>query len=139
MLSRVKLLKINKRLLCQTRVFSDKKDDSSAQSNLVVGPPENPLARTSRLLGNDFKKIGKYFGIGKKIQKQTDDIAVEIEDSKYLSGKIEKQFQTHCDVLVIGGGGMGSSTAYWLKKRARNGLHVVVAEKDSSVSINIQG
>lgn len=39
-------------------------------------------------------------------------------------------FQTHCDVLVIGGGGMGSSIAYWLKQRAQDGLNVVVVEKD---------
>ncbi|XP_014286238.1 FAD-dependent oxidoreductase domain-containing protein 1 isoform X2 [Halyomorpha halys] len=36
----------------------------------------------------------------------------------------------HCDVLVIGGGCMGSSIAYWLKQRALEGLSVVVVERD---------
>lgn len=42
-------------------------------------------------------------------------------------------FQTHCDVLIIGGGGVGSSIAYWLKEKARDGLNVVVVEKDDTV------
>lgn len=39
-------------------------------------------------------------------------------------------FQSHCDVLIIGGGGIGSSIAHWLKKKAHDGLSVVVVEKD---------
>lgn len=40
----------------------------------------------------------------------------------------------HCDVLIIGGGAMGSSTAYWLKQRVPGKeLKVVVVEKDSTV------
>lgn len=46
-----------------------------------------------------------------------------------------KPFEAYCDVLIIGGGAMGSSTAYWLTKKARNGLKVVVLEKDFTVSI----
>ncbi|XP_023168211.2 FAD-dependent oxidoreductase domain-containing protein 1 [Drosophila hydei] len=37
-----------------------------------------------------------------------------------------------CDVLIIGGGGMGASSAYWLKKRAeQKKLSVLVVERDS--------
>lgn len=40
----------------------------------------------------------------------------------------------HCDVAIIGGGAVGSSIAYWLKKRAGDGLKVAVVEKDKCVS-----
>ncbi|CAH1389191.1 unnamed protein product [Nezara viridula] len=42
----------------------------------------------------------------------------------------------HCDVLIIGGGCMGSSIAYWLKQRALEGLRVVVVEKDPTVMLS---
>lgn len=40
---------------------------------------------------------------------------------------------SHCDVAIIGGGAVGSSIAYWLKKRVGNDLNVVVIEKDKCV------
>lgn len=42
----------------------------------------------------------------------------------------------HCDVLIIGGGCMGSSIAYWLKQRALEGLRIVVVEKDPTVMLS---
>jgi len=40
-----------------------------------------------------------------------------------------------CDVLIIGGGGMGASSAYWLKsKTQKQKLSVLVVERDSCVS-----
>lgn len=41
---------------------------------------------------------------------------------------------SHCDVAIIGGGAVGSSIAYWLKRRAGEDLKVVVIEKDRCVS-----
>ena len=38
-----------------------------------------------------------------------------------------------CDVLVVGGGAVGSSSAYHLKQRAGKDLSVVVLEQDSTV------
>ncbi|XP_012149506.1 FAD-dependent oxidoreductase domain-containing protein 1 isoform X2 [Megachile rotundata] len=35
-----------------------------------------------------------------------------------------------CDVVIIGGGAMGSSIAYWLKKRVFKDLKVIVIERD---------
>lgn len=42
----------------------------------------------------------------------------------------------HADVVIVGGGFIGSSAAYWLKTRAGEGLSVVVIEKDTTVSKN---
>ncbi|KAK4015385.1 FAD-dependent oxidoreductase domain-containing protein [Daphnia magna] len=42
-------------------------------------------------------------------------------------------FPRHCDILIIGGGIMGCSIAYWLKQRGHdNGLRVIVVEQDPS-------
>lgn len=44
----------------------------------------------------------------------------------------------HCDVLIIGGGAIGSAIAYWLKQTMhKEEFHVVVVEKDPTVIINI--
>lgn len=40
----------------------------------------------------------------------------------------------HADVVIIGGGFIGTAVAYWLKIRAGEGLSVVVLEKDLMVS-----
>lgn len=42
-------------------------------------------------------------------------------------------FPRHCDILIVGGGIMGCSIAYWLKQRGHdNGLNVIVVEQDPS-------
>ncbi|XP_049888086.1 FAD-dependent oxidoreductase domain-containing protein 1-like [Pectinophora gossypiella] len=46
-------------------------------------------------------------------------------------------YPEHADVVVIGGGFIGSAVAYWLKQRTGEGLSVVVFEKDPSYN-NIQ-
>lgn len=43
-------------------------------------------------------------------------------------------YPEHTDIVVIGGGYIGSAVAYWIKSRAGDGLSVVVLEKDFSVS-----
>jgi len=43
-------------------------------------------------------------------------------------------FPNHCDIVIIGGGIMGCSIAYWLKKRSPTGLNIVVVERDPTYS-----
>lgn len=41
---------------------------------------------------------------------------------------------TQCDILIIGGGAIGSSIAYWLREKIhRDDFSVVVIEKDPTV------
>ncbi|XP_045762149.1 FAD-dependent oxidoreductase domain-containing protein 1-like [Maniola jurtina] len=39
-------------------------------------------------------------------------------------------YPEHVDVVIVGGGFIGASAAYWLKTRAGDGLSIVVLEKD---------
>lgn len=57
----------------------------------------------------------------------------QVVDGEVPDNKLPYHFPSHCDILVVGGGVIGSSIAYWLKQRALSGLSVVVVEKDSSV------
>jgi len=98
---------------------------------------QHPIRRTFQLLGNDMRKIKEFFvpqeqKYGNELQEHTKTPSkFKFSGSK---GQLD-EFQTHCDVLVIGGGGIGSSIAYWLKEKAREGLNVVVVEKDETVCI----
>lgn len=122
-------------------------DDESKANN-------NPLRKTLKVFKDDFQRLGgslrsfellKRFNSKGMFSKQegsenTTDTSLEEEkpttehnDTTYPH---EKLFQTHCDVLIIGGGGVGASVAYWLKEKARNGLNVVVVERDPTVSLS---
>lgn len=53
----------------------------------------------------------------------------------FLSSKDKSTvYPEHADVVIIGGGFIGSAISYWLKKRTGEGLTVVVLEKDFTVS-----
>lgn len=84
------------------------------------------MFRTGRLIKEDFQHMKNFIFPGNKV------IGSNEEDVRARA--VDRQFQTHCDILIIGGGGVGASIAYWLKKRARDGLNVVVLEKDPTVS-----
>ncbi|XP_039482789.1 FAD-dependent oxidoreductase domain-containing protein 1 [Drosophila santomea] len=97
----------------------------------------HPIRRTLRLLGNDMRKVKEFF-VPKETETDKDPIPTQSkfhfsgERGKSKDPTVPDDFQTHCDVLIIGGGAVGSSIAYWLKEKARDGLNVVVVEKDDT-------
>lgn len=117
------------------RYLSDGKK-SEDKPELIYRKTEHPVDRTGRILKNDMKKMGKIitdkFSMFRSKKKHT--VPIQTVDSFIQNKEKDTMFQSHCDVLIIGGGGVGSSIAYWLKKRAREGLNVVVLEKDPTVS-----
>lgn len=70
---------------------------------------KNPFTRTWSVLS---KEVPVFLGLNKK----------------------EVVFPEHADVVIIGGGFIGSAVAYWLKMKAGDGLAVVVIENDPMVS-----
>lgn len=111
------LFKINK--FCRPALIRTFSDNNSDQPH--------PIKRTFKLLGNDMKKVKQFFT--PLFEKKHEDVEANVEPSNRMD---DNEFQTHCDILIIGGGGVGSAAAYWLKKKARQGLNVVVIEKDFS-------
>lgn len=123
------------RQLMNLRCLSDKKVPFS-EHEYANKKPEDPIKRTGRILKNDLVRAKNWMqdkvDYYKKINPEKTKHSVPIESIDHFIQNREDitLFQSHCDVLVIGGGGVGSSIAYWLKQRARDGLSVVVVEKD---------
>lgn len=110
------------------RCLCDSKSKNDGDSPFTL-PADHPIARTGRLLKGDMKKVKNFFLPERKIIGNTE------ADIRDIRSKInDNEFQSHCDIVVIGGGGVGASIAYWLKKRGGDGINVVVLEKDPTVS-----
>ncbi|KAI8427720.1 hypothetical protein MSG28_002156 [Choristoneura fumiferana] len=78
---------------------------SFSQYRCLRSQSKNPFKRTWGILAEEFPIM---LGLNKKPQ----------------------HYPEHADVVIIGGGFIGSSVAYWLKTKASHGLSVVVIEKD---------
>lgn len=86
------------------------------QSSSSNSDEYDPVRKTWRVLKNDFKRT---------LQRLNDP---------FKQYHPESIFPEHCDILIVGGGIIGSSIAYWIKQRALDGLRVVVVEKDITVN-----
>ncbi|CAH0603230.1 unnamed protein product [Chrysodeixis includens] len=67
---------------------------------------DNPIRKTMNILSND---IPQFMGLKEKII-----------------------YPEHADIVVIGAGFIGASVAYWLRKRAGDGLSIALIDKDFS-------
>lgn len=79
---------------------------------------ENPISRTFRILREDLTRKKK------SVVNRSDELT--------------NLFPSHADIVIIGGGAVGSSVAYWLKEKTNaHALRIVVLEKDPSVSLDV--
>lgn len=67
------------------------------------------------------------------IRRDVNEIVKAINDpfGEYEDKKI---FPKTVDVLIVGGGVIGSSIAYWIQNKCRDGITIAVVEKDSTVN-----
>lgn len=120
----------------QRRCLSDKPGPTPPQPPPFKVPVENPISRTLRLLRADGARIKNFIlpPTASEADRKAAEADEELTERKMADLQAATtEFQSHCDILIIGGGGVGSSIAYWLKKRAFSGLNVVVLEKDPTV------
>lgn len=74
-----------------------------------------------------------------EIQRPSNDKKVTVNlwnDNKEVKNFLEECHMTtpqRSDVIIIGGGIIGSSIAYWLKKKINKDFHIVVIEQDPTV------
>ncbi|KAG5674266.1 hypothetical protein PVAND_004246 [Polypedilum vanderplanki] len=130
---------LNNQVYYAARCMSDDSKDKKDKQlfNFDFNPNvENPFKRTGRILKNDFIRAKHWIEDlfqedpkQKKYKMPLDRIDAFIENREDV-----RIFQTHCDILIIGGGGMGAAIAYWIKQKAHHGLNVVVLEKDPTYS-----
>lgn len=79
-------------------------------------PQENPLDRCKRFLKRDWVDLVKTLN----------DPFDQYEDDKI--------FPKTVDIAIVGGGVIGSSIAYWIQNKCRDGISIAVIEKDLSVN-----
>ncbi|XP_076269391.1 FAD-dependent oxidoreductase domain-containing protein 1 homolog [Rhynchophorus ferrugineus] len=88
----------------------------SLHKNVCLSKRENPIERTFRIISSDIQRTFS------KIK-------------NFRRPQLVSTIPTYTDILVVGGGAMGSSVAYWLKEKTNfDSFNLVVLEKDMTFS-----
>ncbi|XP_015175580.1 PREDICTED: FAD-dependent oxidoreductase domain-containing protein 1 isoform X1 [Polistes dominula] len=99
----------NNQRLKQLLIRSYSNKDNNEEFNTYLGLPNKPVGHKKRVT----------------VKSWNDD-----EGAKKLLDECLMNVPQRSDVTIIGGGVIGSSIAYWLKKRFPKDFHVVVIEQD---------
>lgn len=111
-------------------------------THLKPPPQEHPIHRTGRILADDLRQLKHYFPFN-LFNKDVKNLSLKKHILPDFNGMAEMVpdndvdryiFPSHVDICIIGGGAIGSSIAYFLKKAAKHGLNIAVVEKDKTVS-----
>lgn len=100
-----------KTTLIEKTIYPDRRLKPRVTHNLHV-PEEHPWDRVKRAMNHDYETA-----------------------KSFIKGKAPPPVLESSDILIVGGGIVGSSIAYHLSERAGAGINIVVLEKDPPVSI----
>ncbi|OXU17326.1 hypothetical protein TSAR_006171 [Trichomalopsis sarcophagae] len=106
---------------------SSKGNDVNLGENIDLGI-EHPMHKVWRCIKRDVAMMKKNV----KFWKDEKNPAIDEKTNRVIDWDDPNApiFPNHCDIVIIGGGAIGSATAYWCKKIFRGSLRVVVIEKD---------
>lgn len=79
-------------------------------------PNEDPLKRCKKFFKRDINEV------------------VRVISNPFEQYKDDKIYPKTVDLLIVGGGAIGSSIAYWTQNKCRDGLSIAVIDKDLSYS-----
>ncbi|KAK3880138.1 hypothetical protein Pcinc_015340 [Petrolisthes cinctipes] len=121
----------------ETKAQVDQNDLEKSPSGYAKQDYANPILRTFGIISGDVRN---FLGLARDAPVNTSksSSARQVSDPNNSSSsslarhKREDIWPAHCDVLIVGGGIMGTSIAYHLKEKALQGLNVVVVEQDKS-------
>ncbi|XP_071501753.1 FAD-dependent oxidoreductase domain-containing protein 1-like [Diadema antillarum] len=82
--------------------------------------------RVGQFLGQHVRQMSYVNRIIKDVKARDPTKWTDYGDGLYNANRPPK----HADIVVIGGGAMGSSTAYFLRRQAEAGVSVLVVERD---------
>lgn len=114
--------------------FPERRDDTGVEAKpgakkIYLSEVEHPIDKTLRILKRDMVNFkNRWLTLKPKYSRFNG------RQMSWTKDDDENDFPRECDVLIIGGAAMGSSVAHFLKRRAGEGLKIVVLEKDFTYS-----
>lgn len=160
------LLSATRRFLCKHRTtacrtpsvrhFADKPEDTSQKSevqkkedsqlpraNLYDESPKKKYAFNNAEAPEDYvdpASTDEHYHIKRAVRLlkiEAKKIWHNIQDptGRYQGDSL---FPTHVDILIIGGGAIGTSVAYFLKEKVLDGCRVAVVDRDFTVNYDLK-
>lgn len=106
------------------------------QLGLCVRFKHGPPSKRSNYYDPDAIHEHPMERVKRFVKRDINDFIKQINDpfKEYMDDKV---FPKTVDILIIGGGAIGSSIAYWIQNKCRDGITIAVVEKDLSVNKTI--